>query len=304
MEGFALIRSIDEKTSARGGHYLDMMLRDADDEVNAKLWEYTEAQGTFEAFDLVKVRGTFTEYNGQQQFRVERMRPVEPEDDVCIDDYVPTAPRPGAEMFAEIWATAEAFRDDALKQVVLTILEEDKAELLYWPGALKLHHALRSGLLHHTLTILQMAKAVAPLYPFLNAELLFAGVILHDVEKLREFKVSPVGLARGYTAQGNLIGHLVGGAMRIKETCARLGVAEDTSLLLQHMLLSHHGVPEFGSPVRPLFPEAQVLNALDTLDAHLYQFEENIKELDVGTFSRRISPLDNRLLYNHGRSGN
>ena len=298
LEGFCLIKSVEQKTTAKGQVFLDISLMDAAGEINAKFWDYRpEAHGAFSPNDLVKVRGTVSVYNGQDQFRVERMRRAGEKDNVRMEDFVPSAPAPGEEMLAEIRGVVEQFKDEPLRDLVLAILEEREASLLYWPAAYRLHHAVRGGLLWHTLSILRLARAVAAQYEALNADLLFAGVILHDIDKLTEFDVPPTGLATGYTLRGTLLGHLVGGAIYLEQKAQEGELPGETLLLLQHMLISHHGEPEFGAAMRPSFLEAEVLAELDLLDARINEVETALQGVKPGEFTSKIWALDNRKFY-------
>ncbi|MCL2495132.1 MAG: HD domain-containing protein [Oscillospiraceae bacterium] len=302
LEGFCLVKAVEQKTNVKGQAFLDLTLMDAGGEVNGKLWDYRpELHGTVNMNDLVKVRGTLSVYNGQDQLRVERLRRVTEKDAVRMEDFVPSAPQPGEEMFLEIRETVEGFSNEPLKLLVLSILDEKEDILLYWPGAFRLHHAVRSGLLWHTLSILKLAQAVAALYPQVNADLLFAGVILHDIDKTNEYDVPATGLAMGYTLKGNLVGHLVGGAAYIAQKAACLPeeapLPRETLLLLQHMLISHHGEPEFGAAMRPLFLEAEILAELDLMDARVNEIETAMQGVQPGEFSNKIWALDNRKFY-------
>ncbi|MDR1928236.1 MAG: HDIG domain-containing protein [Oscillospiraceae bacterium] len=298
LEGFALIKTAESKTTAKGMPFLDMTIADASGEMNAKYWDYDPSlHGAFAPNDIVKLRGAVTVFNGTEQFRVERIRLATEKDSVRMEELVPCAPLPAGEMLAEIRATAEGFAREDLRRLVLALLEAHEAELLYWPAAYKLHHAVRGGLLHHTLSVLRLAKSVASLYEGVDADLLCAGAILHDIEKLSEFVVPSSGLASGYTVRGNLIGHLVSGAMLVEEKGRELGVAPELLLLLEHMLLSHHGVPEFGAAVRPLFLEAELLSQLDLLDARVNEMEAALKGIKPGEFSKGVWALDNRKMY-------
>ena len=298
MEGFCLLKSVDQKTTQKGLPYLDLALIDADGEITAKFWDYRpEAHGAFAANDLVKVRGTVSVYNGQDQFRVERMRRADERDDVRMEDFVPSAPRPGQEMFDEIHALAEAFVNADLRRLVLSVLDERRETLLYWPAAYRLHHAVRAGLLWHVTSMLRLARAVAETYPRLNAELLYAGVILHDIEKYSDFEVAGTGLATGYTLTGNLVGHLAGGAAYLAVKGRALGTPEELLILLQHMLISHHGDPEFGAAIRPMFLEAEVLSELDLLDARVNQVSAALEGVQPGEYTGKLWALDNRKFY-------
>ena len=303
VEGFCLIKTVERKLTSRGVPFLDMTLTDSDGEVGAKLWDYKEElHGEFVPNDLVKVRGTMTPFNDTQQLRIERIRRVSDEDGVRIEDFVPSAGFSGEAMFDELIAVADAFSGEELKLLVKTLLNEYRDRLIYWPAAFRLHHAIRGGLLYHTLSILRMAQSVAKIYPFIDSDLLFAGVILHDIAKTQEFDVAPTGIASGYTVDGNLVGHLVRGAMAVEKCGRELGLSEETLMLVEHMIISHHGEPEFGAAVRPMFLEAEILSELDTLDAKIYEIEQACRGVEPGEFTQRQWALDNRKLYNHNRN--
>jgi len=298
LEGFCLVKAVEQKTNVKGQAFLDLTLMDAGGEVNAKLWDYkTELHGPVNMNDLVKVRGTLSVYNGQDQFRVERLRLATDKDAVRMEDFVPSAPRPGEEMLAEIREIVGAFREGPLQRLVLSVLEEKQETLLFWPAAFRLHHAVRGGLLWHTLSILRLAQAVAALYEEVDADLLFAGVILHDIDKLTEYDVPATGLAMGYTLKGNLVGHLVGGAVYIEQKAREAELPQETTLMLQHMLISHHGVPQFGVAKEPLFLEAEILAELDLLDARVNEIATAMQGVQPGEFSNKIWALDNRKFY-------
>jgi len=177
----------------------------------------------------------------------------------------------------------------------------NREALLFWPAAYKLHHAIRGGLLLHTLSIVRLCESVCKIYPNVDRELLMAGAMLHDIAKTIEFDVSATGTATGYSVKGNLIGHLAEGAMMIRETAKELSLDMETAMLLEHMVLSHHGDPEFGACMRPMFLEAILLSQLDMLDATVYEVNDATAKLETGEFSGRMWALDNRKLYNHNR---
>ncbi len=300
--GFCLVKSCERKLNKNGEPYLDMVLSDRSGEINAKLWKYDETvHGVYETNSLVKVQGIITKFNDADQLRVDRIRKVNETDGVKIEDYVSSAVYSGEMMFDELIAVADAFADGELKMLVKTILEENKEKLLYYPAAFKLHHAMRSGLLQHTLSIVRLAQGVCRIYPFVDSDLLLSGAILHDIAKLDELVAGETGIASGYSVEGTLLGHLVKGAMLVDKTAERLGVSHDKAVLLEHMLVSHHGDPEFGAAVRPLFIEADILSALDRLDARIVEVNNAVSGVESGGFSTRQWALDNRAFYNHGR---
>ena len=169
------------------------------------------------------------------------------------------------------------------------------------PAAFKLHHAIRGGLLMHTLSIVKMCECVASIYPTVDKELLISGAILHDICKTQEFVLSDSGLVEGYSPRGQLIGHLVMGAMEIERVARENNISKETATLLEHMLISHHGEPEFGAATRPLFLEAEILSELDSLDANIYEIENCLADVAPNEFSSRQWALHDRKFYNHGR---
>ncbi len=302
VDCFLLVKTADKKTSSKGDCYLDMMLSDKSGEINAKLWSYVPAvHGEYESGDIVKIRGTVSQYNGNPQLRVEKIRRAFPEDGVDPADFVQSSEYSGEQMWQELYNKASSFKDNDLRAIVTSLLQEHKEKLLFWPAAFRLHHAIRSGLLMHTLSIVKLCESASEIYPFVDRELLISGAILHDIAKLTEFEISSAGLATGYTVKGNLIGHLAEGAIMIKHTAEKLGIESDTVMLLQHMVLSHHGEPDFGAAVRPMFIEAELLSELDMMDARIYEMREATADTAKGEFSGRMWSMDNRKLYNHGR---
>ncbi|NMP37128.1 MAG: HD domain-containing protein [Clostridiales bacterium] len=302
LEGFAVVRQCDRKTAKNGSVYLDMLLSDLSGEIVAKLWDFKEDIQPLPAINsLVKVRGTLSQFNGNDQLSVSRIRPVAESDGVKIEDYVKSADYDADFMFLQLMSVAEDFRDSDLRSLVTTMLENNRERLLTFPAAYKLHHAMRGGLLYHTLSIVRLAKPIAQVYPFIDSDLLLSGVILHDLAKTVEFNVNDTGLADSYTTDGELIGHIVRGAMFVEETGKQLGIPDETRRLVEHMLLSHHGVPEYGAAVYPMFPEAEILSQLDMLDARIYEMADALSNVEPLSFSTRQKMLDNRKLYNHGR---
>ena len=293
FDGFLLTRAATQRTSSNGSKYLDMTLCDISGEVNAKMWDsYTPAPNVA---DVLRVRGMMLEYNGRPQLRVDKMRPATDADDFDMEQLAPCAPLPPQVMKDEILARVEQFADPQLKALVLRRLEQCGEKLDYYPAASKLHHAERSGLLHHTSTMLRMAGHVCEVYPTLDSDLLAAGVILHDLCKISEMDSDEIGMVSDYTAEGMLIGHLVQGVAELARLGRDLGVKKETMLLLEHMILSHHDLPEYGSPKKPMFPEAEVLHILDLLDARMFEMNRALATTQPGSFTDRLWSLDRKL---------
>lgn len=303
VDGFCLVKSVEVKTSSKGDTYLDFTLSDSTGEINGKLWRYNVAEhGEYKANDLVKIRGTISQYNGTDQLRIERIRPAIESDNVRVEDFVRSSGYSSEQMYDCLMNIANSFTDNNLKTLVTTILADNRENLLFWPAAFKLHHALRGGLLMHTLSIVRLCEGVCNIYPFIDRELLLSGAILHDISKLQEFDVNDAGVADGYTIEGNLLGHIAMGATTIDKYAEKLGVDRKVSVLLQHMILSHHGEPEFGAAVRPMFIEAEVLSELDLMDSRIYEMREAVAGANPNDFSGRVWALDNRKLFNHTRT--
>ncbi len=235
-------------------------------------------------------------------FKIDRIRKITPEDNVKTEDFVKSSDYSGEQMYDELYRIADSFEDEELKAIVTAILADNRLALLYWPAAFKLHHALRGGLLMHSLSIVRLAEGVCKVYPFVDRELLLAGAILHDIAKLSEFTVADTGIATGYSNEGNLLGHLAMGAMVIDKYAEKLGISRKTAMLLEHMVLSHHGEPEFGAAVRPMFIEAELLSELDLMDSRVFEMREAVAATKPEDFSSRLWALDNRKLFNHSRT--
>ena len=295
FEGFLLVRSSDQRTGSNGSRYLDMNLADRTGEINCKMWDGNVAPPPVGS--VIKVRGLVQEYNGRIQLRVERLRASTEEDHVDLRQLVPCAPEKPEDMYQEIVETVARFQREDLRKLVTEVLRMAGDRLMYFPAAQRLHHAERSGLLHHTTGMLRTARAVVGVYPWLNADLLYAGVILHDLCKTEEMISDNLGVVRDYSREGLLLGHLVLGVTRIQEAANDLGISGEPVLLLEHMLLSHHGEAEYGSPRKPMFPEAEVLHWVDLLDARMNEMSSAIAKVKPGVFSDKIWSLDRRLYH-------
>ena len=295
FEGFLIVRAAEQRAAASGKNYLDMTLADRSGSINAKMWDGTVQPPV--AGSIVKVRATGNEFNGRMQLRVEKIRALDKKDDVDMSSLIPCAPYDPQEMMQQVVRAADRISDRDLRLITCELLNRAGDKLLTFPAAKQMHHAQRSGLLHHMTTMLRAAHAIMTVYPKLNPSLLIAGVIVHDLAKIDEMDADTLGLVSDYSLDGKLLGHIVRGVVNIQTAAEKTGASQGKALLLQHMVLSHHGIPEYGSPIAPKFPEAEVLNTLDTLDARLYEMDEAIARAVPGGFSEKVWGLDNRQLY-------
>lgn len=295
---FYIVKSAAVKTSARGDKYLDLVFANAKEEIPAKLWDYKEnSYDWLGSGMIVKVRGNEELWNDKKQFRVQRIRRVSPEDRLDMREIVPCAPYDGEEMFAQIHAVIDSFTNDDLRRIVGLLFNREHEKLILCPAAVKLHHAICGGLLYHTLTVVKLCEAVCSVYPFIRRDLLISGAILHDLSKMDELCVEETGIASGYTVRGELLGHLVMGAIEIEKAAEELGIDDETKTLLQHMVISHHGLPEYGCAVRPAFLEAELLSMLDNMDAEVNQIVTATDTVEKGGFSAKLWSLDQRKFY-------
>lgn len=302
VEGFYLIKSIICKVANNSNKkYLDIILSDKTGEISAKVWEVNDQnENLYKTNEIVSVRGTVTNWQGSLQLKVERMRKTNENDEIVIDDYVKSAPIPSDVMYAQIMKFVENMKDNEIQILITALLEKDKEKLMYYPAAKRNHHSMKGGLLYHVLTMLQLGEKMCSIYDFLNTDLVYAGIILHDLAKIKEMSASELGIVDEYTLEGTMLGHITQGIKELEVTGRELGIDSRKMMLLQHIILSHHFEPEYGSPVKPMFPEAEMVHYIDTIDARMYDMKKLITETKVGDFSERLWSIDNRRIYNHG----
>ena len=298
VRSYYYVKEADVKTTTTNNKYMNFILSDKTGDINAKLWDWDDENANrFKAGTIVKVQASVVEWQGQLQMKIEFIGNILPTDDLKVEDYIPSAPYPANGMYDYIINISEKIKDNDIRRIVQNIYEENKDHILIAPAAKKNHQANRSGLLYHTATMFKSAVALSNVYTFLNTDLLFAGVMLHDIGKLFEMDINELGLVNEYSTQGVMLGHLVQGVAYISQKSKELNIDGEKSLLLQHMILSHHYIPEHGSPKAPQFPEAELLHYLDIMDARMYDMNAAYSSTEPGTFSDKIWSLENRSIY-------
>jgi len=298
VEAFFLIKSFDVKKTTAGKQYIDINLVDKSGEINAKIWDYSkETENIVIENSIVKVRGEVLEWNGSKQVKINKVRGKLPAENVKISELIPSAPVETSEMLSTIKIYAAKIKDEQIKSLVETIIEKYNNKLLYYPAAKKNHHSYMGGLLYHTMRMLQSGEKLGQVYDFLNMDYIFAGVILHDICKILEMDSDEYGVVSDYSMEGKLLGHIIQGIKEIEIEGEKVGLDREKSVILQHMVLSHHYEPEFGSPKKPMTPEAEILHFLDIIDARMFDFEHALVGIEPGTFTDKIWLLDNRNLY-------
>ena len=298
---FFMAKTLAIKVGANGKQYLDILLADKTGEISGKKWDVSDAEyPVLKAIgekSIVKIKAVVTEWAGQLQLRVQRMRAAALDDGQHMEDFVKAAPEVPEDMFGYIYETAGSMKDQDLKKLCIKLLTDNREKLMYYPAAQKNHHAELAGLLYHMKRMLMTGERICEVYTNLNRDLLCAGVIIHDIEKLNEIMADPDGIATGYSFEGQLLGHIIQGVKTIDRLTLELGFPREKAIMLEHMILSHHYEPEFGSPKKPLFPEAEALHYLDVLDARMFDMQDALVSTLPGTFSERVWALDNRKLY-------
>lgn len=297
-DGFFLLKSVETKTASNGKNYIDFVLSDKSGDVVGKLWESTpDDERGFAANSIVKVRGVVNKWKDSVQLKIERIRNITDEDGVNIEDFVRSAPIEGEQMYSTMLDYISKIESEDIRKIVTHISESKKDRLIYYPAAKSNHHAIRAGLLYHVTTMLASAERLLGIYDFLNSDLLYAGIILHDISKLDEMDANELGIVSDYTVEGKLLGHIIQGIKELEVAGAALGTSKEVILVLQHMILSHHYEADFGSPKKPLIPEAEMLHHLDMIDARMYDFKNALADVSEGDFSQRVWSLENRAAY-------
>lgn len=289
-----------EVRAGRNGDFVIFTLQDVTGQITAKLLENVERfVDEFDAGEFVRVEARASFYQGALQLVVSHIRRVHAEQDRLEgfreDDCVLSAPRPTAEMWSELQAHLASVQNQHLRVLLHRIVTDHEAALRDWPAAQAIHHAYRSGFLEHIVKMADVGHYLARAYDA-NEDLVLAGVVLHDIGKLQELAYEAG--AASYTRDGNLIGHIALGLILVRETAQSIsGFPLELRTHLEHLVLSHHGTKEHGSPVEPKTIEAFILSAVDDLDAKLNQVRraiaEDASEDEFTAYHRRLG----RVLY-------
>jgi len=261
-----------------GKPYLTLRLMDKSGEVEAKVWDNVDTlAATFERDDFIAIRSKATVYLGKMQLIIAELRRI-PDDEVELGDFLPETERNIQEMEAELAALLATLTDENIRKLLTAFFDDPAIMPLYRtaPAAKGMHHVYLGGLLEHSLAVARLVDSIVPLYTGINRDLLIAGALLHDVGKVREMAYQR---SFDYTDEGKLLGHITIGIEMVQEKLAAIpGFPPELAMLLKHMLLSHHGQYEFGSPKRPKTLEATILNYLDDLDSKINGIRTHIRK--------------------------
>jgi 3'-5' exoribonuclease len=265
-----LVREKEIRTSVRSGKsWLELRLADRTGTIPAKMWDnFTLLAPTFECHDVIQIRGRVKLYNGQKELTIEQIIPAA-ERDYDLGDFLPHTKYDVEKLYACVQDSIAGMKNPWLKQLLFSVVGDPAIapQFKRAPAAMVMHHAYIGGLLEHIVSLIGLAAAVSSHYPDLDADLLLTGVVLHDIGKIEEFRY-----ARGieYSEKGRLLGHImIGTAIVRAKINAIQGFPAPLATLVEHLILSHHGTHEFGSPSLPQIPEAVALNFIDDIDSKM-----------------------------------
>lgn len=293
-----LVSAKDVRYKKSGDPYLSLILSDKTGELDAKMWDNAaEASTTFERDDFVRVKGLVQVFQDKPQLNIHKLQPVA---DAAVDlaDFLPASTRDRDEMFAELLAWIEGMQNPHLKGLLAALLSDPDVARRYRtaPAAKGVHHAWIGGLIEHVLSMCKLARFTAGHYPDIDFDLLLSGVILHDIGKIHELSYER---SFRYSDAGQLLGHIHIGTQMVQEKLAGMpDFPQKLRDLLLHMILSHHGLLEYGSPKVPVFAEAMLLHQIDVMDSKMETMRSTV-ERDrhiEGTWTGYSRPLERTVL--------
>jgi 3'-5' exoribonuclease len=307
FNGFFLVLSKQQRTTKTNKPYLNLILGDKTGQLEGRIWEIADPRiaKDFDKGDIVKARGSASRFDDRLQMKIDQLRKAQPSE-VDKTDLLPATTYDVPTLWNQLLGFVESFTNPDLKLLLTTMLADPGLAQAYReaPAAKQLHHAWLGGLLEHVVSLCTLADRVAPHYPILQRDLLLTGVILHDIGKVRELSWE-IGFE--YTIEGTLLGHIQMGMALTEQTIDSLpDFPPKLKTLVLHMILSHHGKLEFGSPKLPMIPEALVLNFLDDLDAKMQaiqgEFDKCLREgKGPEELTGKVWALDQRQLLNTRR---
>jgi 3'-5' exoribonuclease len=307
FDGFFLVLAKQQRTTKSNKAYMSLILGDKTGQLEGRVWEPSDPRiaKDFERGDIVKARGSASRFDDRLQMKVDQLRVALPSE-VDKTDLHPSTTYDIADLWSQLLSFVDSFTNPDLKLLLTTMLADPDIAQAYReaPAAKQLHHAWLGGLLEHVISLCTLADRVAPHYPLLDRDLLMTGVILHDIGKVRELSWE-IGFE--YTVEGSLLGHIQIGTALAERTIDSLpNFPPRLKTLVLHMILSHHGKLEFGSPKLPMIPEALALSFLDDLDAKMQaiqgEFDKCLREgKGPDEMTGKVWALDQRQLLNTRR---
>lgn len=295
IDEYLLVAGVTKGLTNAGATYLNVELQDNSGTIDAKLWDAKESDIKIVApGKVIRVNGDVLLYRGNLQLRINSASEVS-EEEYNVGDYVKSSPVSEEVLRVEIAKYISQIDNPVLSKLVNKILQDNDKDFYTFPAASRIHHEYVGGLATHVLGMLKIAENLCNSHDYINKSLLYSGIILHDLGKTTELS-GPV--LTHYTNEGRLLGHISIMQANVKEVAASLGIEDSEEVMLvRHMILSHHGEYEYGSPVLPMIPEAELLTFIDNLDARLAMLDKAMSQTVAGEFTGRIFSLENRSFY-------
>lgn len=273
--------------------YMNLILQDGSGVVDAKKWHVSaQDEVTLQPCNLITITGEMLMYKGKKQLRVDSCEISDSKEDLA--NFLVPSPVPIDELITRFRSYVKSITTPELKTILNEVFKRYYTQFIDYPAAVRNHHEFYHGLIYHTVYMCDLAEQVAKIYNDVNRDLLISGCLLHDVGKVIELS-GP--LATKYTTEGNLLGHLSIGMSIVREIAHENNITGDYPLILEHMILSHHGKLEYGSCVLPMTREALLLSMIDDLDSKMMILDKAYADIGKGEYTDRIFALDNRSFY-------
>ncbi len=288
----AKVNTVNESTTRDGQPYASLNLSDETGTVTARWWN--ALPDTLYRGGVYRFRGVVNEYNSRLQFIVKDFELIE--DPTITALFFDSAPKSLEWISSQVDYYLARISDPDFYTITNQLITSRRKAFLEYPAATQNHHAYLQGLSYHTVTMCQVAESLLPIYPFLNESLVYAGILLHDLAKTEELTEAK---SPEYSTEGKLMGHLVMGARWVNEVAQELKIDSEKALLLEHIIISHHGRKEWGSAQTPQIAEAEFVYFIDNLDSKMESIRVYLDEVETGEWTKRIPVLDGRSLLKH-----
>ena len=293
IEGQFLLGSVSKGVNANGGSYFSVELRDASGQITAKKWDATlQDEEIFVTGNVISIVGETNKYRDALQLKILSAEVV-PLDEIDVNRFVKAPPISKEELINKFNNYVKSIKNEDCQKLLKYMINKFDDKLYNYPAAVSIHHEYSSGLLVHSLTMADIAAQLCPIYDA-DYDLVITGCLLHDMGKIVELE-GPIVFK--YSVEGKLLGHISIMAAEIRKAAEELNIKSEIPVLLEHMVLSHHGQQEFGSPVMPLTKEALLLSLIDNLDSKMVVVSKATEDLEPGSWSTKVFPLDNRSFY-------
>ena len=293
VEGQFLLGNVSKGVNANGGAYLSVELRDASGSIVGKKWDATsEDEQLFVVGNVIQVVGETNKYKEQLQLKILSAELV-PLEQIDVEKFVKAPPVAKETLIERFNAHVNSVKNEDCQKILKYMIDKFGDKIYSYPAAVSIHHEYSSGLLMHSITMADLAVYLCPVYDC-DHDLMVTGCLLHDLGKIIELE-GPI--VYKYSTEGKLLGHISIMVAELRKAADELKIKSETPLLLEHMVLSHHGQQEFGSPVMPLTKEALLLSLIDNLDSKMVVVNKAIADVDPGNFSNKVFSLDNRSFY-------